>query len=1080
MAIVRNFFGTDIDTETIKKPSDLYRLMHPELFSDSHVEKEKMDKEQFKFILSNLSTDMRQDAFEDFTRRCVIKLITPNIIPQTGPTGGGDAKADLITYPVNEEASSIWTVPEGGCTGDEVWAFAVSTKKQWSQKMDSDVKKIVENIPNITRIYFCTNQPVSARNKNQKQEKYRKDEWKNINTYILDQNWYLQAVYDQGCYNDAIEALGLGDALKEVIVPGPLDIERKKRLDEIESKLPEVQLNGLKDQYVADLLEAAKLARGLGRAEQEVQGRFRVALDAARKYGFPQQVFECIYQKAWTDFYWYDNADATLQGYYEIKELLKEEVSVVRIEKITNLYRLLTTAAGQGLLQSSFDLEKERCFFEELCEELSNNPAKPSCTLFLKISLTEDFLMATMLDRGVNAKGDNETLDEVIDKLGSYIKEAASHMDIDFDSQAEVLINLGQLVGTNQKFDALIDEITDIQSTRSKDISAADIQYKRGLQHINNGNFEDAVKFLSRSNVLYHKENTITQMIQTSGFLGKAYSELDLLYCSKVYYGKALGMLFKAMGDDGRANHLIVTILKELCFVELRLGQLASFLEWLVLLDGVVATIPDYLDEELLNDRGMMDAMLGARIFETKLDNKAYAILPDIFNRHQLEFSRNVLLLKMGRKDDIADEYKFLLNSEDNTKSYIMKMSEDVRFLFPLSLNVEKKAHLRTLAHGCTFNVNYSGYTYSQTYSEMFLALMEMIMTGQTAKVFPSTPVINFDVHCDTEGETKIEQGSDSNSFRVNINRNAFSTQHNIWETLIGMFGHVISGSVVVGDLEKFLKERQDDDYFLQRISLLSGYPNDVSNFCPNNRKCYLEMFSRSDDQVYKFEIDKEKEVTGKNNRQSDAIVTSLIDIKLWDAAKWKGCGYLLTRDFSEPGIMVLMFENIAPGIKIFEQWEEMYKKGELNLKIVIITGVDKKHPQWYKVLITPDVKQVYQNTERKERYVISSSRFHLMNAMTDENVKALKMAFSKFSFIGLSASAAINNQISFDEDKRYNKVIPVRNVSFIEAWTIKENDIESVAILPNDDVLIPRGKENSAPVLSVIEKKKRYGQEGI
>ncbi len=1078
MSRIKNFFGTDIDTDAVKTPLQLYRVMHPELFSDSHVEKEKMDKEQFKFILSNLSTDMRQDAFEEFTRRCVIRLITPNIIPQTGPTGGGDAKADLITYPVAEGVSALWAVPDGGSKKDELWAFAISTKKEWSQKMDSDVKKIIEHISNCTRIFFCTNQPVSSRNRDQKQQKYKSDKWQNKDTYILDQNWYLQAVYDQGCYNDAIEALGLGESLKEVVIKGPRDLEREKRLKEIEAETPTVLNEGLNEKYVANLLEAALLARGMGKPELEVEGRFRVALNAAKQYGFPQQVFDCIYQKAWTDFYWYGKPDSTLEGYYELKKSLEDDKTVVRFEKIINLYRLLTSASEHGMMKKDFNYVEERQFFEALCEELGKNPQKPACALFLKMSMLEDSLIRGLLGKGVETINDDDAVEKAIEQLSQYIKEATHYPDISFESQAEVLVNIGQFIGTNAKFDELIDEIAKIQSERSKEISAAEIQYKRGDQHLRNGNYSDAVKYLSRSNVLYHKENTMAEMVQTSGLLGKAYSELDLLYCSKVYYCKALGMLFKAIGDDGRTSHLMVTLLKELCFVELRLGQLTTFLEWLTMLDGIVATIPDYLDDDFLNDRAMMDAILGARIFETKLNNAAYSILPDILGRNQLYFSKNVLLMKMGLHDEISEDYKFLLDSEDNTKKYILKMAEDVKFLFPLTINVNKKAHLQTLAHGCTFNVEYSGYTYSQTYSEMFLALMEMLMSGQTTKVLPSTPVINFDVRCDTEGETKIEQESISNNFRVNINKNSFATPNNIWDTLIGMFGHVMSGSIIVGDLEKFLKERQNDDFFMQRISLLSGYPNDVSNFCPNSRMAYLEMFSRSDDKKYSLKIESGKENSKRDNKQSDAIVTSLIDIKLWDKAKWKGCGYLISRDNSEPSIMVLLFENIGPGIKIFEQWEEDYKKGNLNIKIVFVTGVDKKHPQWYKVLITPDVKQIYREDERKERYVISSSRFHLMNAKSDDNIKALKMAYQKFSFIGLTAIAIENNQMSSDEDKRYNKVIPIRNVDFIEAWTIKENDIESVVILPDDDVLIPKGMEGRAPVIDVIAKKKKNDQQ--
>ncbi len=42
--------------------------------------------------LIKLSTNQKQDEFETFCRRLSEKYIAPNLIPQVGPTGGGDGK----------------------------------------------------------------------------------------------------------------------------------------------------------------------------------------------------------------------------------------------------------------------------------------------------------------------------------------------------------------------------------------------------------------------------------------------------------------------------------------------------------------------------------------------------------------------------------------------------------------------------------------------------------------------------------------------------------------------------------------------------------------------------------------------------------------------------------------------------------------------------------------------------------------------------------------------------------------------------------------------------------------------------
>ena len=1066
------FSLSGIDRSKVKTPAQLYRVLRPEYFSDSIIENEKMPREMFKHLMSQLSIDMRQDAFEEFTRRCVQRLITPNIIPQTGPTGGGDAKADLITFPVSKATSSVWTVPGGGSSGNEKWAFAISSVQKWSPKMDRDVKKIVDYLPDTTRIFFCTNQAVASRSRLNKQKKYQKEY--HIETEILDLNWYVQAVYDQGCYDDAVDSLGLGESLKQVKKLGPKDTEREARLAELDKVLPKTQVGGYDDHYVDGLVEAARLSRELERPQQEVYGRYAVAKDAAKRYGLPQQLYECIYQIAWTEFYWYENPDASYENYCELKRMLDDEINVSRIEKLFTLFQILFTARGLKLFRNEIDIQKEYDYIKELYDNIKSDPARSSCSLYLKISLLEFELMQKA---PVTDCYDNKRIDEVITELIAILKEATHRLDVPFEYQADILAIIGQLYDRCEKFDDLVDTISDLQSTRDKDISAASIQYQRGLQNLDSGNFVDAIRHLSRSYVLYQKEDTRTELIRNSAFLAYAYSNVDLLYSAKTYYVKALSLLLISMGNEGKSDHLVVTILLRLCEIELNLGQLVTFLEWITYLDGYVAVLPNYLDKDFVSDRSRLDALLGSLIYDTPLNEDIFATLPDILERHQLAFSRNILLIKMGKRELVSDEFQFMLDNEETTKSFIAQMTDYAHFLFPLTINKEKKGNLQTLVHGCTISAKFEGVTYEQTFSEMVLTSMELLLESRVVKTAPSTPVLNFDINCVNDGETNIKQVTTSD-YKITINKNTFTSQKDIWETIIKMFANVLTGSVMVKDLGEFFEERQKDDYLMHRMSLLSGYLEDTKNIFPHYRYSFIEMFARPEDKRYSFKkVGDNKKKTG-TNRQSDTIITSLIDLNLWDAAKWHGCGYIITYDYSEPGIMVLLYENIEPGIKIFEKWEEDFNNKKLNIKIVIITGVDSSHPNWYKVLITPDVKSVFlHQQDPTERYVISASRFHLMNANSSENIARLRQAYARFGFIGISASAIVNNQMSYDRDKRYNKVIPVRNLEFREAWTIGINEPESVVILPTDKIIIPSNHTKDAPVLEVLSKKKQNAE---
>ena len=172
----------------IPTPSEFYRARRPELFSDSEIVSEsQLSKELLALELSKISTNQKQDEFETLCRRLSEKLISPNLIPQTGPTGGGDGKTDTETYPVSTTISDRWLIPEEGWTNDEKWAFASSAKHEWKSKAKADIKKIVDTERGYTKVYFITNQTPSS-----KKKKAAQDEFTNsfdIEVIILNGKW---------------------------------------------------------------------------------------------------------------------------------------------------------------------------------------------------------------------------------------------------------------------------------------------------------------------------------------------------------------------------------------------------------------------------------------------------------------------------------------------------------------------------------------------------------------------------------------------------------------------------------------------------------------------------------------------------------------------------------------------------------------------------------------------------------------------------------------------------------------------------------------------------------------------------
>ena len=182
----------------MSKQRERYKKMHPEQFSDSQVVKKgQLDRAFLDFYLDSLTSRNMERQFEGFCRHIVENEICPNLLPQTGPTGGGDSKVDSETYPVSEYLSELWVSGDkSGLASNERWAFAFSAKKDWKPKVKSDVEKISkveeETHRGYKKIFFMSNQYIPDKQRAEKEDELRKRH--EIDVRILDRTWILDKV----------------------------------------------------------------------------------------------------------------------------------------------------------------------------------------------------------------------------------------------------------------------------------------------------------------------------------------------------------------------------------------------------------------------------------------------------------------------------------------------------------------------------------------------------------------------------------------------------------------------------------------------------------------------------------------------------------------------------------------------------------------------------------------------------------------------------------------------------------------------------------------------------------------------
>jgi hypothetical protein len=159
--------------------------------------------------------------------------LCPNLRPQTGPAGGGDSKVDTETYPVAPELAIRWYQGEPDA-GRERWAFAISAKKKWREKVKSDVQNIISTGRPYKRIYFITNQ--YAPDKQRAAAEDSLTELAGIPVTILDRSWILKKVYENDRLELAIRALDMTD-FAELVTDraGPRDTARQAELERLDA-----------------------------------------------------------------------------------------------------------------------------------------------------------------------------------------------------------------------------------------------------------------------------------------------------------------------------------------------------------------------------------------------------------------------------------------------------------------------------------------------------------------------------------------------------------------------------------------------------------------------------------------------------------------------------------------------------------------------------------------------------------------------------------------------------------------------------------------------------------------------------
>ncbi|GET29411.1 hypothetical protein [Prolixibacter sp. SD074] len=1072
----------------IKTPSEYYRMRRPEYFSDSKVSSDVvLTKEVLALELEKISTNQKQDLFEGFCRRLVEKVIAPNLIPQTGPTGGGDGKTDAETYPVSEEISDRWFIPENGWNKDEKWAFAISAKKEWKTKAESDIKNILSTKREYTRIYFISNQTISSKKRKDAQDKFI--EKYGIDVVILDGTWLLEEVFKNNFIDITVDSLSLSSVYKYTkVLHGANDVERNKLLEELEEKIQNPNRYSEYDfQKVEDALEAAILARKLEKPREEVEGKFDRVVRFCKKLNFNRLWIRIHYQKAWTYLYYYNDYSAFIEEYKQIKQYISPSSTADELELYVNLFNSLRgiCAFNCNLEDFNINLENEKKAIYSLLEEVSKDETRPYTSLKAEI----DFYFQQLMD--TPAKRENPA--PIILKLHSSLEKTDGMIEFPFESYHQMFEEMGDLFPTSVEYDKLIDLIASISEKRSSELAAGRVFLQRGVQKHTKKLYKESIVFYGKAVIKLAKDETQYELGFALRSLGHAFWELGLYWASNNCFISANFIAFKLWYQQSKLDKRTFECTKQLATNELLLGRIPAFLTWYELLQVIKGQIDVDESKDEIPILEMLDAYLSVRLANTNDLHNSLSLLPDILERMALWLSQNIVLFRLGHSDLIIEEYKNLnINSESELQSYFeLTANQPLRnqLIYDTDFLSEKEVVIKSKILGCTFKYVMQNDIELLLAAETLAAFFENYLSTSLTKLAAKTEEIEIRLRRKKELKLfKFTIDESGSKFDFEIDKFSFPKEsfNDVQLKMVELTSRILANNFMTDDIKGYLENLYKNEELNERLAFVYEHRNFTTNILGDNPKLFFEAwtkgakdYKKKEGKLINFEIKEKKKEKQKKvpkegfqgynpTRHDENKVISIIQDKLWDEAKWNGFG-----PFYAPGIgygIFLSFVNGNPAKSIFENWITRFGKEDTKdiIKVTIIKGVNKENPYWYKVHITANM--VALASDSKERFFNVTARFHLMTPNNPENMHRIEQIIKSGQKI-LFCPAQMTPD-GRDIEPFFDKGIVKLKIDIKNAWELGLNDPAGVAILNDDNPIIPSGV-NDAPVLEILKKRK-------
>lgn len=1052
-------------------PKQFLKTRRPEQFSDSEIISEsQIDSTVLEFYIDTLANRSQEVEFERFGIRLCKIAITPNILPNTGPTGGGDGKVDSETYPVAEITALGWYTCIDTKAANERWGFAFSVQKDWGTKIRADIKKISETGRDYKVAYYVSSRSIRAKDKARVQDELKK-KYK-IDIRILDRNWILKQVFENKHQEIAKEELNIEGITETKVKRGPLDFQKEDSLVELDKNVEKaISEKIVSPSIVDDAIRSAILSRELEKPRVEIDGRFSRAERLAKEFGSDYQQFEVAYQLAWTTFWWHEDFPTYLKLYQPVENLVIKTEHVYNLERLTNLWYGLNNLRnqdekGKGLVTDEFFQQHTETLKKKL-QEIAQKEEKPNAALYARTILLEIELAENRFSR--------VSMDKTLVELKQVVEDSRNLVGFPFKPLVQVLTEIGEALDESPEYDGLFQAILKVTEERDGETAAAKLTLNRAEKLIKLDRPYEAIRDLGTSLRKLHKHESRDDAVRALVLIAIAYEDVGLFWAARGALLSAASLATSDLWNYGEVNTMQAFCYKRLKWLELRLGRIPQALDWnnvdLAIRNALVNK--GYRIEGLVEQVNRFDMALGILFLRSDLTIlKTLESLPDSLFEMGLDFSPVALIYALGWKDKIPTDFTSAIPAEEIDEFFVKWVEQYSPEYLPPSITPTELPTIKLTSNvlGCKMIANIENLSPCIEAAESIFAAIESFLSTLAPKHAVSKEAL-VEINIDSSAtKDLIEYEIDDNKDRpiINVHCQKFnphkitlSDQEKLRDLMFDLLVQTIARFVMFKDHKKDIKNLMGDERAPERALNFSSSFITLGNVLGHNPKTKISDYIDNKKQKYELNrtealqfaplkeednsekpTDRPEEIPFSKIRHSDIQTISIIRERFWDEAKWLGAGYLVMPD--RPPVLSILFNNIEAGKKIFTAWQEKFGQEDKDekIRVAIVQGIDKTNPLYYTMGIGSNLKP--EEHKSNSRFVVSPTRRHTMTPNTLENLDNFKQAYSDFGYY-LLAPGGIGKDGLPDIHFKYG--ILKKEVYFRKADEIGVNDLDVVLL---------------------------------